>query len=187
MDLWNTLELDKRVVGNHSWAIMRDFNVTLKLDEHYNEGSGLSCEMQEFNEAVNNLEVDDLCTRKHKSRVESICDENGTRHWGKVVAKQIVKHFQGFLGAASSVNSFDQLGDIVNLKLSEEDVEAMIEEVSNKEIKEAMEFFINGKMLGEVNATLDALVPKIETPTKFLISCISKILTNKIKKGLNKV
>ncbi|GJW49124.1 RNA-directed DNA polymerase, eukaryota, reverse transcriptase zinc-binding domain protein [Tanacetum coccineum] len=217
MDLWNTLELDKRVVGNHSWAIMRDFNVTLKLDEHSNEGSGLSCEMQEFNEAVNNLEVDDLCSsgfhftwtkslknpenatlkkldkimvndsRKHKSRVESICDENGTRHWGKDVAKQIVKHFQGFLGAASSVNSFDQLGDIVNLKLSEEDVEAMIEEVSNKEIKEAMEFFINGKMLGEVNATLDALVPKIETPTKFLISCISKILTNKIKKGLNKV
>ncbi|GKD59670.1 RNA-directed DNA polymerase, eukaryota, reverse transcriptase zinc-binding domain protein [Tanacetum coccineum] len=61
-DLRNTLELDKRVVRNHPWAIMRDFNVTLQPDEHFNEGSGLSCEMQEFNEVVNNLEVDDLCS-----------------------------------------------------------------------------------------------------------------------------
>ncbi|GJX19091.1 hypothetical protein Tco_0221768 [Tanacetum coccineum] len=51
--------------------------------------------------------------KKHKNRVESICDENGVRYWGADVAKQI-------------------------LNLSKEDAGAMIVEVSNKEIKEAM-------------------------------------------------
>nr|GFB73180.1 RNA-directed DNA polymerase, eukaryota, reverse transcriptase zinc-binding domain protein [Tanacetum cinerariifolium] len=108
-----------------------------------------------------------------------------------------------------------KLGVIVKLKLSMEDAEAITVEVCDKEIKEAIfdidfskasgpdgytsyffkktwdhigkdvclvvrEFFISGKLLGEVNATLIALVPKIN-------KCIIKILTNKIKDGLNKV
>ncbi|GJR80695.1 RNA-directed DNA polymerase, eukaryota, reverse transcriptase zinc-binding domain protein [Tanacetum coccineum] len=57
------------------------------------------------------------------------------------------------------------------------------------------EFFITGKLLGEVNATLISLVPKIPTPDKVsdfkpiaccnvLYKCISKILTNRIKRVL---
>ncbi|GJX57973.1 RNA-directed DNA polymerase, eukaryota, reverse transcriptase zinc-binding domain protein [Tanacetum coccineum] len=53
-------------------------------------------------------------------------------------------------------------------------------------------------MLGELNVTLIALVPKIETPGKVsdfrpiaccnvLYKCISKILTDRIKEGLNMV
>ncbi|GKE79138.1 RNA-directed DNA polymerase, eukaryota, reverse transcriptase zinc-binding domain protein, partial [Tanacetum coccineum] len=60
------------------------------------------------------------------------------------------------------------------------------------------EFFQNGKILGEINATLIALVPKIDTPNKVsdfnsiaccnvLYKCISKILTKRIKDGLSKV
>ncbi|GJW81795.1 RNA-directed DNA polymerase, eukaryota, reverse transcriptase zinc-binding domain protein [Tanacetum coccineum] len=60
------------------------------------------------------------------------------------------------------------------------------------------EFFHNWKLLGEVNATLISLVPKIETPTKVsdfrpiaccnvIYKCISKILTNMIKNSLCKV
>ncbi|GKA61125.1 RNA-directed DNA polymerase, eukaryota, reverse transcriptase zinc-binding domain protein [Tanacetum coccineum] len=132
-----------------------------------------------------------------------------------------------------STISLDQLGQIVNLKLSCEDVEAMIVEVTDVEIKEAIfdidsskasgpdgytscsskkawgiirkevclavkEFFSNQKLLGEVNATLISLVPKIDTPNKIsgfrpisycsvLYKCISKIITNMIKIGLNKV
>ncbi|GKD36616.1 RNA-directed DNA polymerase, eukaryota, reverse transcriptase zinc-binding domain protein [Tanacetum coccineum] len=128
---------------------------------------------------------------------------------------------------------FEQLGDIVQLKLYSEDADAMIVEVSDKEIKYAMfdiesskascpdgytscffkkawshigndickairEFFTKGKMLGEVNTTLISLVPKVDTPNKIsnfkqiaccnvLYKCISKILTNRIKLGLNKV
>ncbi|XP_071688900.1 uncharacterized protein [Rutidosis leptorrhynchoides] len=60
------------------------------------------------------------------------------------------------------------------------------------------EFFTNGKMLKEINATLIALIPKIDTPNKVsdfrpiaccnvIYKCISKILTNRIKNGLNKL
>ncbi|GJT33307.1 RNA-directed DNA polymerase, eukaryota, reverse transcriptase zinc-binding domain protein [Tanacetum coccineum] len=60
------------------------------------------------------------------------------------------------------------------------------------------EFFVLGRILGEVNATLIALVPKIDTPNKvsdfrpmaccnIIYKCISKILTNRIKEGLSKV
>ncbi|GKA35277.1 RNA-directed DNA polymerase, eukaryota, reverse transcriptase zinc-binding domain protein [Tanacetum coccineum] len=60
------------------------------------------------------------------------------------------------------------------------------------------EFFISGKLLGEVNATLISLVPKLETPSKVshfrpiaccnvIYKCISKILTNRIKKALCEV
>ncbi|GJR56859.1 RNA-directed DNA polymerase, eukaryota, reverse transcriptase zinc-binding domain protein [Tanacetum coccineum] len=76
--------------------------------------------------------------KKHKNRVESICDENGIRFWGDDVANQIEKHFQNFLGASNQVMPLEQLGDIVQLKLNIKDAEAMIVEVSDKEIKEAM-------------------------------------------------
>ncbi|GJY13067.1 RNA-directed DNA polymerase, eukaryota, reverse transcriptase zinc-binding domain protein [Tanacetum coccineum] len=59
------------------------------------------------------------------------------------------------------------------------------------------EFFYNSKLLGEVNSTLIALIPKVSTPNKVsefrpisccnvIYKCISKILTNRIKGGLNK-
>ncbi|GKC91464.1 RNA-directed DNA polymerase, eukaryota, reverse transcriptase zinc-binding domain protein [Tanacetum coccineum] len=57
------------------------------------------------------------------------------------------------------------------------------------------EFFKKGRMLGEVNATLISLIPKLDTPTKVLefrpiaccntlYKCISKNLTERIKKAL---
>nr|GEZ68719.1 hypothetical protein [Tanacetum cinerariifolium] len=60
------------------------------------------------------------------------------------------------------------------------------------------EFFQTGKLLGQINATLISLVPKIKQPRKVtdyrpiaccnvLYKCISKILTNRIKGSLNKL
>ena len=60
------------------------------------------------------------------------------------------------------------------------------------------EFFDNGKLLGEVNATLISLIPKTKTPNtvidirpiaccNVLYKCISKIITNRIKPMLNKL
>ncbi|GJX46348.1 RNA-directed DNA polymerase, eukaryota, reverse transcriptase zinc-binding domain protein [Tanacetum coccineum] len=143
-----------------------------------------------------------LKARRHKNRVETICGEDDVRYNGSNVANQFVNHFKNFLGKSIPVKPLSSLGDIVLLKLSEEDVTRIIEKVSGDEIKDAL-FGIDstkaagpdGKMLGEVNATLIALVPKIDTPDKVsdfrriaycnvLYKCISEILTNRINNGL---
>nr|GEV47910.1 hypothetical protein [Tanacetum cinerariifolium] len=59
------------------------------------------------------------------------------------------------------------------------------------------EFFQTGKLLKEMKATIISLIPKLDTPNKVsdfrpiacfnvLYKCISKVLTNKIKSGLEK-
>lgn len=60
------------------------------------------------------------------------------------------------------------------------------------------EFFANGKMLRELNNTIISLIPKISTPIKVtdyrpisccnvLYKCISKIITNRMKFGVNTI
>ncbi|GJR34250.1 RNA-directed DNA polymerase, eukaryota, reverse transcriptase zinc-binding domain protein [Tanacetum coccineum] len=97
------------------------------------------------------------------------------------------------------------MDDIAVLKLTEAEANDMVKDVSDKEIKDAL-FDIDstkvvdpdGKILWEINATLIALVPKMNTPNKVsnfkpiaccnvLYKCIRKILTNRIKGGLSKV
>ncbi|GJR29868.1 RNA-directed DNA polymerase, eukaryota, reverse transcriptase zinc-binding domain protein [Tanacetum coccineum] len=65
--------------------------------------------------------------------------------------------------------------------------------IIGKEVCQAIkEFFCSGKLLGEINATLITLIPRIPQPNKVsdyrpiacfnvMYKCISKILTNKIK------
>ncbi|GKD92086.1 RNA-directed DNA polymerase, eukaryota, reverse transcriptase zinc-binding domain protein, partial [Tanacetum coccineum] len=64
--------------------------------------------------------------------------------------------------------------------------------------KAVQEFFIKGKLLGEVNATLISLVSKMQNPNKVfdfrpisccnvIYMCISKIVTNRIKGVLGKL
>nr|GEU62973.1 hypothetical protein [Tanacetum cinerariifolium] len=174
-----------------------------------------------------------LKARKNKSRIESICCEDGSRVEGNLVNGQFVENFQKFSGTTLPVSSMNSMGDIVKQKHSEAKALDMIKEVSDKEIKEALfdidsskaagpngytscffkkawgiigndiclairEFFITRRILREINATLIALVPKIDTPNtvsdfrpiaccNVLYKCISKILTNIINEGLSKV
>ncbi|GJX56334.1 probable L-cysteine desulfhydrase, chloroplastic [Tanacetum coccineum] len=72
-------------------------------------------------------------------------------------------------------------------------------EVVGKDVCQLVkDFFENGKLLKEINSTLIALIPKVAQPnniTEFrpigccnvIYKCISKILTSRIKKGLNKL
>ncbi|GJZ55471.1 RNA-directed DNA polymerase, eukaryota, reverse transcriptase zinc-binding domain protein [Tanacetum coccineum] len=142
-----------------------------------------------------------LKARKHKSRIESICCEDGKRVEGSLVNDQFVQNFQTFRGSSFHVSPLSSLGDIALLKLTETEATDMIKDVSDKEIKEALfdinsskvvgpdgytscffkkawniigtdiclavrEFVMNGKIFGEINATLVALVPKLDTPNK---------------------
>ncbi|GJR49138.1 RNA-directed DNA polymerase, eukaryota, reverse transcriptase zinc-binding domain protein [Tanacetum coccineum] len=70
--------------------------------------------------------------------------------------------------------------------------------VGNDVCDAVREFFASGKLLKEVNATMISLIPKMNTPNKVsdfrpiaccnvLYKCISKILTNRIKSGFEKV
>ncbi|GKB91387.1 RNA-directed DNA polymerase, eukaryota, reverse transcriptase zinc-binding domain protein [Tanacetum coccineum] len=68
-----------------------------------------------------------------------------------------------------------------------------------KEVCDAVkDFFVNGKILREINSTLIALVPKIQTPLKVsdfrpiaccnvIYKCVSKILTERLKGCLDKL
>ncbi|PWA82932.1 reverse transcriptase domain, Reverse transcriptase zinc-binding domain protein [Artemisia annua] len=174
-----------------------------------------------------------LKQKRHKSRIEAVCNEEGERFEGEQVPAQFVKHFQNFLGKAVDVEPLDQSIFQNAIKVSPEDADKMIKPVSDNEIKEALhdicdnkapgpdgytarffkkawskigndvtdavkEFFVKGRMLGEVNATLVTLVPKTNTPNKVSdfrpIACcniiykiISKIITTRIKEALCKV
>ncbi|GJZ33992.1 RNA-directed DNA polymerase, eukaryota, reverse transcriptase zinc-binding domain protein [Tanacetum coccineum] len=75
--------------------------------------------------------------RAHRSKIETVNDENGIRHDGAQVAEQFVKHFQIFLGKAVAVEDFE-LGSLKSKTVSEEDAEIMIMNVSDMEIKEAL-------------------------------------------------
>ncbi|GKG20038.1 hypothetical protein Tco_0379839, partial [Tanacetum coccineum] len=73
----------------------------------------------------------------HRSRIETVNDENGIRYDGAQVAEQFVKHFQNFLGKAVAVEDFD-LGSLKSKTVSEDDADLMIMNVSDVEIKEAL-------------------------------------------------
>ncbi|GJT84747.1 putative RNA-directed DNA polymerase, eukaryota, reverse transcriptase zinc-binding domain protein [Tanacetum coccineum] len=67
--------------------------------------------------------------------------------------------------------------------------------VGDEVVKAVGEFFINGRLLKEINHTIIALIPKVQNPTRVndyrhisccnvIFKCISKILANHIKESL---
>ncbi|GJU68574.1 RNA-directed DNA polymerase, eukaryota, reverse transcriptase zinc-binding domain protein [Tanacetum coccineum] len=136
-------------------------------------------------------------SRRHSNRVRGVCDEN--RNWfeGDNMTVQFVNHFEKFLGNKGDVEQIENPSELFTNKISQGKAEDMVREVTNKEIKDAIfdivkEFFKANKLLGEFNATLITLVPKIQNPNKVsdfrpiaccnvVYKCISKIITNRIQ------
>nr|GEU50184.1 hypothetical protein [Tanacetum cinerariifolium] len=137
--------------------------------------------------------------RKHKGRIVEVSDESGQRFENEEVAEPFLKHFKKNLGTKDFVKPIDEYSGIFVTKLTQGEVESMIKEVTDKEIREAIfdidndkapgpdgftsnffkkawktvgedvcraikEFFDSGKMLGELNATVISLMPKVKTP-----------------------
>ncbi|GKC53262.1 RNA-directed DNA polymerase, eukaryota, reverse transcriptase zinc-binding domain protein, partial [Tanacetum coccineum] len=59
-ELWNDLQIHKRIVSNQAWIIMGDMNVTLNPNEHSARSSRMTSDMNEFKECVKNIEMEDV-------------------------------------------------------------------------------------------------------------------------------
>ncbi|GJW39228.1 RNA-directed DNA polymerase, eukaryota, reverse transcriptase zinc-binding domain protein [Tanacetum coccineum] len=169
----------------------------------------------------------------HSNRSMRVCDDKGNWFEGDDVADQFVKHFERFLGNNGDTKQIDNPDTLFLNKLSKNEAEFMVKEITDKEIKEAMfgngndkapapdgftaiffkkswdimgmdvcgavkEIFNSNKLLGEINATLITLVPKIHQPNKVsdyrpvaccnvIYKCISKIITKRLQGCLDKL
>nr|GEV80701.1 RNA-directed DNA polymerase, eukaryota, reverse transcriptase zinc-binding domain protein [Tanacetum cinerariifolium] len=79
-----------------------------------------------------------LKSRKHKGRIESICEENGNMYDGDKVVEAFVYHFKKFLGTKHDVKPLSSVDINFGKILSEEEANEMIRMVSDKEIKEVV-------------------------------------------------
>ncbi|GKF65143.1 RNA-directed DNA polymerase, eukaryota, reverse transcriptase zinc-binding domain protein, partial [Tanacetum coccineum] len=60
--LLSNLQISKRIVNNNSWIIIGDFNVTINPNEKSTGASVMTREMGEFCDAIQSLEIDDICS-----------------------------------------------------------------------------------------------------------------------------
>nr|GFA97345.1 RNA-directed DNA polymerase, eukaryota, reverse transcriptase zinc-binding domain protein [Tanacetum cinerariifolium] len=119
-------------------------------------------------------------------RIDVVTDAYGNVHHSTEVAKAFINHSEIFLWqpgpdgftAAFFKDTWDMIGVDV--------------------IKAVKEFFTNGRLLKELNHTIIALIPKVNTPARVtdyrpisccnvLFKCISKIIANRLKGSLKRL
>ncbi|GJX30663.1 RNA-directed DNA polymerase, eukaryota, reverse transcriptase zinc-binding domain protein [Tanacetum coccineum] len=59
-ELWKDLEIYKRIIRNEPWFLSGDLNVILTLNEHSAGGSNMSNNIKDFQNCVNQIEVEDI-------------------------------------------------------------------------------------------------------------------------------
>ena len=69
---------------------------------------------------------------------------------GDEVAKQFAQHFKSFLGQSIPVVDLSRIDDIFTKKLSNEEAQMMIRDVTNEELKSALFYFGENKASGEM-------------------------------------
>ncbi|GJY90847.1 RNA-directed DNA polymerase, eukaryota, reverse transcriptase zinc-binding domain protein [Tanacetum coccineum] len=92
----------------------------------------------------------------HRNMIDLACDEKGDTFKGIEVAEQFVKHFQNFLGKSYPVKPI--LPNTLKVsKVTMEDVNLMVRQVTNKEIKEALFDICDNKALDNILLTQELL------------------------------
>ncbi|GJT35154.1 RNA-directed DNA polymerase, eukaryota, reverse transcriptase zinc-binding domain protein [Tanacetum coccineum] len=134
----------------------------------------LSKILQEYNEAINDEEKrlaqkakvkwlsegdkntkyfhNVIKSRMHTNRIKGVCDEQGNLYEEESVADQFFKHFEKFLGNNGEIEQIDSPEGLFLNKLSKTEVDLMVRDITDKEIKEAkfvQEFFKSNKLLEE--------------------------------------
>ncbi|GJZ91194.1 hypothetical protein Tco_0663121 [Tanacetum coccineum] len=103
--------------------------------------------------------------RVSRTRIDCIHGQDNVVYEGSAVPHLFVNHYTNFLGTKSSTTTLNQVG-LFGRKLNASKAEAMIREVTNEEIKRDIavhDFFVNGKLLQEVNHTILTLLPKVKS------------------------
>ncbi|GJU27496.1 RNA-directed DNA polymerase, eukaryota, reverse transcriptase zinc-binding domain protein [Tanacetum coccineum] len=136
--------------------------------------------LNEYTKAVK----DEFVLLKQKAKVKWIKDgDKNTAYFHGILKARRTK----IQWKVSVMKGVIDLRVIMLNTLSNNEAVEMVKDISDDEIKEALfdidvkEFFRSGKLLGEINATLIALIPKMSTPKKYLssnqlhaaMSCIS--------------
>ncbi|GJS48870.1 RNA-directed DNA polymerase, eukaryota, reverse transcriptase zinc-binding domain protein [Tanacetum coccineum] len=153
--------------------------------------------------------------RMFRSRIEVVYDSEGHKYEGDYIASKFVDHFSKFLGTEDECADYmvrPFLDDEIKFAMFsiEDDKAAGPDGYTSKFFKTAWnivggdvcaavkEFFYSSKLLGEFNANLISLVPKLQTPLKItdyrpiaccnvVYKCISKVITNRLKEGLGSI
>jgi hypothetical protein len=60
--LWRNFHQKKYFVNNNPWFIIRDINLTLKPNEHSNGNSSMTADMTDFQDCLNLIEFEDICS-----------------------------------------------------------------------------------------------------------------------------
>ncbi|GJV42096.1 hypothetical protein Tco_1420536 [Tanacetum coccineum] len=143
-------------------------------------------------------------SRASRSRNDVITNSEGVLFENDKVANVFLSHYEVFLGQAGNASVFNT-SNLFGNKLDETAAHDMVRNISNKEEAwdivgndvtcAVCEFFMNGKLLNELNHTIIARIPKVSSPLRVTdfrpISCcnvlfktITKIISNRLKESL---
>ncbi|GJZ36257.1 RNA-directed DNA polymerase, eukaryota, reverse transcriptase zinc-binding domain protein [Tanacetum coccineum] len=152
---WKNRNIFKRVTKLRD--CLKEVQAEVDKQPHNEDIKAKSCKiLSEYYAAMN-----DENNLMHKGMIMSICNEKGERFENDKVAKQFVKHFQEFLGKKDVILKIQgPNGYTARFYKSSWSV------IGKDICKAVQDFFVNGKLLGEVNATLISLVPKVQNPDK---------------------
>ncbi|GJV05024.1 uncharacterized protein Tco_1338593 [Tanacetum coccineum] len=137
--------------------------------------------------------------RISRSRIDYVVGLNNISYEGKAIPKAFVEHYMGFLGIQEDCTPLNMEG-LFSKTIDPTKAILMAREFTGEEVHKSIFSIGDSKSPGpnEINHTILALLPKVPTPTRIndyrLISCcnviykvISKLITNRIKEGLQDI
>ncbi|GJT64038.1 hypothetical protein Tco_1015518, partial [Tanacetum coccineum] len=83
--------------------------------------------------------------RKHRSFIDNICDENGTKHSEDEVPKQFVKHFKNFIGRKRNTYNIKNKAKLFTKQVNDYEANILCKEVTLQGVEEALKSIDDNK------------------------------------------